>query len=380
MRIARLKYSPRLRGFGPNRPQGNPLRNGLDERAFLYSDAMPSFRFRLAALALAHLALALPFFAQTPAYKYIRTGNATDSTASPLPGFALMGGGKDLDEAFRFLCDRSGSGDLLVLRSHGSDDYNPYLKRLCHLNSVATLIIPSRAAAHDPFVAQTIAHATAIFIAGGDQGEYVNFWMGTPVQDELNRAIRRGAPIGGTSAGLAVMGEWSYTSLGDKPDDPNLDGKTAMADPFGSRITLQQGFLDIPILKGVLTDTHFAKRNRMGRLLVFLARLDTPEGQLVAPGGAKMRGIGIEERAAVLLEPDGSASVVGHGAAYLVDATSASGTVAEHTPLTFGPFDVQKIASGHRFNVKTWNGEATHYTLTVESATIRSTQPGGFVY
>lgn len=321
---------------------------------------------------LALLAALLPFFAQAQAYKYIRVGNAADVPVKPRAGFALMGGGEDLDEAFRFLCDRAHGGDFLVLRSHGDDDYNPYIAKLCTLNSVATIIIPSRAAAADPTVAEKIAHASAIFIAGGDQGEYIRFWKGTPVNDALNDAIRRGVPMGGTSAGLAVLGQFIYTSLGDKPDEPNLDGRTAMADPFGPRIALDHGFLDISLLRGVITDTHFATRSRMGRLLTFLARLNYD--------GNAVRGIGVEQRAAVLLNPDGSATVVGHGAAYFVDPAGASGTVMQGKPLTYGPYAVQKTAAGHAFNVKTWSGDATRYTLSVANGAIRSTQAGGAVY
>ena len=212
----------------------------------------------------------------------MRAGNAQDATrAAPKAGFALMGGGKDLDEAFRWLCDRAGGGDFLVLRATGDDEYNAYVQKLCRLNSVATLIIPNRAAATDPEVARIIGRASAMFIAGGDQANYINFWMGTPVQAALNDAIRRGVPIGGTSAGLAVMGEWAYSAQGDKPDDPNLDSQSALAHPDMKRITLVKGFLDIPILKGVITDTHFAKRDRMGRLLVFLAHVNQPDGKTV---------------------------------------------------------------------------------------------------
>ena len=125
-------------------------------------------------------------------------------------------------------------------------------------------IIPNRDAAVDPFVSDAIKHASAIFIAGGDQANYINFWMNTPVQTALNDAIRRGVPIGGTSAGLAVMGEYIYTAQGDKPDDPNLDGKTALADPYSARIRLAQNFLSIPILKNIVTDTHFATARSHG--------------------------------------------------------------------------------------------------------------------
>ena len=100
-----------------------------------------------------------------------------------------MGGGTDLDVAFKFLCDRAGGGDFLILRATGDDEYNPYIRGLCHLNSVATIIIPNRDAAIDPFVSDAIKHASAIFIAGGDQGNYINFWMNTPVQAALNDAI-----------------------------------------------------------------------------------------------------------------------------------------------------------------------------------------------
>ena len=286
-----------------------------------------------------------------------------------------MGGGTDLDDAFRFLCDRAGGGDLLVLRASGNDEYNTYIQKLCPLNSVATLLLPSRAAAEDPFAEQAIRHASALFISGGDQANYLNFWEGTPVQAALNDAIARGVSLGGTSAGLAVLGEYAYTAQADKPEDPNLDGKTAMADPFGPRITLSHNFLEIPILKSIITDTHFAKRNRMGRLLVFLARLNRG-GKL----DGEVRGIGVEQAAALLVEPDGKATVVGHGSAYFVDAHGGSGLVAAGKPLTFGPFTVQRVAPGRVFDLKTWTGEATAYKLSIEQGVIHSTQPGGGVY
>ena len=317
--------------------------------------------------------------AQVPSYRYIRAGEPADVSASSRPGFALMGGGTDLDEAFQFLCDRAGGGDFLVLRATGDDDYNSYIRGLCHLNSVATLIIPSRAAAADPFVATTIQRASAIFISGGDQANYIRFWMNTPVQTAINQAIRHGVPIGGTSAGLAVLGEYIYSAQADKPDDPNLDGKSALADPFGARITLTHGFLEIPVLKGIITDTHFARRDRMGRLLAFLARLNEPDGK---PGEKPLGvwGIGVEERAAVLLEPDGEGRVIGYGNAYFVDASEAKGALQRGKPLTFGPFEVQKVAPGGTFYLNSWAGDAITYKLSVEAGKLRSTQTANDLY
>jgi cyanophycinase len=319
------------------------------------------------------IAFSLPCLAQADhAYKYFRAGNTADATqAQPRAGYALMGGGTDLDEAFQFLCDRAGGGDFLVLRATGDDDYNPYIQKLCpKLNSVATVILPNRAAAEDPFVAAAIRKASAVFIAGGDQANYINFWMKSPVQEALQSDIDRGVPLGGTSAGLAVMGQWAFSAQGDKPDDPNLTGELAMSDPFGPRNTLVEGFLRIPILSGIVTDTHFAKRNRMGRPLVFLARLNVQH----------VRGIGVEERAAVLLESDGAARVVGRGGAYFIDASKGSGVVEAGKPLTFGPYAVQKVTPGHAFNLKTWTGLSSAYQLDVKSGKIESSQAGGSVY
>jgi cyanophycinase len=335
--------------------------------------------FKILWLSLLLIGSALPSPPQKHAYKYFRVGNEADVTAVPRAGFALMGGGKDLDEAFRWLCIRGGGGDFLVLRASGTAEYNRYVQSMCRLNSVATLVIPSREAALDPFVATAISHASALFISGGDQANYINFWMGTPVQAALNDAIKRGVPIGGTSAGLAVLGEYSYTAQGDKPDDPNLDGKTALADPFSSRVTLIRGFLDIPILQSIIMDTHFARRDRMGRLLVFLARLNAPDGKPAAtPIG--VRGLGIQERAAVLVDPDGKATVVGFGDAYFVDAAKARGPMQRGKPLTFGEFDVQKVAPGESFYLRSWAGDSMTYRLYAEGGKLRSTQTDGAIY
>ena len=329
------------------------------------------------------LALALPLAAPaqtTPAYLYFRAGSQDDVAALSKPGFALMGGGSDLDEAFRFLCDRSGGGDFLILRATGDDEYNPYIQRLCHQNSVSTLIIPNRQAAMDPFVEKSIRHASAIFISGGDQSNYINFWMGTPVQAALNDAISRGVPLGGTSAGLAVMGEYAYTAQGDKPQDKDLDSWTVLTNPFHPRVTLVRGFLQIPLLKGIITDTHFAKRNRMGRLLVYLARINEPDGKTLPPPGEGIRGIGVEERAAILLEPDGKATVIGSGSAYFIDPRLASGLLEKGKPLTFGPYAVQKVESRHIFYLNSWSGFTTQYSLSVDAGKIHSTARGGAVY
>src|SRR5262245_11899192 len=78
-------------------------------------------------------------------YSHFRVGNASDVATTTTAGTVLMGGGTDVDAAFQWMCQSSGSGDFLVIRATGTDAYNPYIQQLCpNENSVATLIIPNR--------------------------------------------------------------------------------------------------------------------------------------------------------------------------------------------------------------------------------------------
>ncbi len=314
-------------------------------------------------------------FAADSHYKYFRAGSLTDVQTKTQAGYALLGGGKDLDRAFQWMCQHSGGGDFLVLRARGDDAYNPYILGLCHVNSVSTLVIPSREAAADPFVATTIRSAEAVFIAGGDQANYINFWMGTPVQQALNETVARGVPIGGTSAGLAVLGQFVYSAQGDVPDGPDLKSPEVLSNPFSPRVTIVSQFVDIPLLKEVITDTHFSVRDRMGRTLVFMARI-------LQDGKARqIRDIAVDQGAGVLLEPDGMATVLGEGSAYFLQATHSPEVCKADTPLTFRGITVRSLRAAQRFNVRQWSSdEGISYTLSVEAGTIHSTLPGGADY
>lgn len=315
-------------------------------------------------------------FAQAQSYKYFRLGNPKDVQTNPVAGIAMMGGGSDLDEAFRWLCNKGNGGDFLVLRARGDDAYNPYVAGLCKANSVGTLIIPDRTAAEDPAVAEIIRKAEVVFIAGGDQANYIRGWKDTPVQKALNDGIAAGKPIGGTSAGLAVEGEFVYGALGDKADDKDLASTDVLPNPYFDRVTLTRDFLKVPHLENLITDSHFAKRDRMGRTLGFLARL-MKDGWSASP-----REVAIDEKSAVLVEADGKASVVGTGkGAYFLRPTRMPEVCDKGTPLTFRTVSVYRVSTGGTFDLNSWNGTGgAGYSLSVVSGKIESTQAGGSVY
>ena len=309
------------------------------------------------------------FFADAP-YKYYLTGNGGDVQTSTTPGFALVGGGKDQDSVFRWFLQRSGGGDVVVLRASGADGYNPYMKGLAPVDSVESLVVATPEAARDPFVAGRIRKAEALFIAGGDQWNYVRVWNHTPVSEAIQYLIDKGVPVGGTSAGLAVLGEYVFTAEKD-----TVTSAKALADPFDERVTVGTNFLRIPALKGVITDTHFHARDRMGRTLAFLSRM-LHDGKL-----AEARAIAIDERTAALTEADGRIAVEGEGCVYFMRARKPAGVCKPGTPLTFHGVAVYRVPKGGDFDLKTWTGHGgAAYALDVEDGAIRSTQPGGTVY
>jgi len=314
--------------------------------------------------------------AHAASYQYFRIGNKDDIQTTPAAGTAMMGGGSDLDEAFRWLCQKGNGGDFLILRASGDDSYNAYVNGLCKLNSVATLVLPDRDAAEDPAVAKIIRQAEVVFISGGDQGHYIRAWKDTPVEDAINANIAARKPIGGTSAGLAVQGEFVYGALGDKPDDNDLASTDVLPNPYFERVTLIRGFLKIPHLDNLLTDSHFAKRDRMGRTLGFLARI-MEDGWSKSP-----REIAIDEKSAVLVEPDGKATVVGNGkGAYFLRPTLPPDFCKPGQPLTFRNISVYKAPAGAHFDLASWTGNGgTAYSLSVEKGKIASTQANHAVY
>ena len=270
------------------------------------------------------------------------------------------------------MCSKANGGDFLILRASGTDAYNPYVRDLCPaLNSVATLTITSREGATQPFVKETITKAEALFIAGGDQANYVNFWGGTLVAEAINTLAARGVPVGGTSAGNAVLAQFGYSAL-----TGSVKSKEALGDPYTPLITISNGFLDVsPLLHNVFTDDHFAARDRMGRLIAFLARVlqDGSAGQVSA--------IATDEKTAFLMEPDASGKVVGAGAAYFLRASGRPDVCRPKTPLTFKNIAVYRVRSGGSFDVAKWTGSGGEsYSLSAIAGRLQSTQPGGGVY
>jgi cyanophycinase-like exopeptidase len=305
-------------------------------------------------------------------YAYYIVGNPGD-VVTPTSGLlVLQGGGTDVDENFVRMGARSGGGDFVVIRASGSDGYNAYILGLCGgCDSVATIVFKNRQAAYEPFVIDTIRNAEALFIAGGDQSDYVTFWKNTPVEDAIHFVAAKPAPIGGTSAGMAIMSEFVYSAMSAK----SLTSAGGLSDPFHRDLTLERDFLYLPQLRGLITDQHLQERDRMGRTVAFLARLVTNGW---TAGG---RAIAADRETALHIDPvDGSSEVFATPThttpyVYFLQTPGPPEVCAPQTPLTYRNISVYRIGPGGRFEIPRWRGTGgIAYTLSAEGGVLVSSR------
>ena len=241
--------------------------------------------------------------AKAQSYTSYFTGDTTDVAPVPESGVCLMGGATENDNAMRWFLQKAKDGDVVVIRVTGSDGYNDYMysELGVTVNSVESILIPSVTAANSPYVRKQLLNAEAIWIAGGDQGNYVNFWKNTAVDSALNNLINvKKGVVGGTSAGMAIMGQAYFAAL-----NGTVTSSVALNNPYNPKVSIgYNDFLFNPKLDGVITDTHFDSPDRSGRMVTFLARCVTDYGK-------GFMGIACDEYCAVCIGDDLRAYVYG---------------------------------------------------------------------
>jgi len=238
-------------------------------------------------------------------------GDTTDVKTPSIAGSVLMGGGKDVDDAFKWMISRSGGGNVVIIRASGTDAYNEYIDSLGKLSSVETLKIDSRALADNDTVVRIIRNAEMLFIAGGDQSNYMKYWKGTKTVDAINYLLNiKHVPVGGTSAGCAIMSGFYYSG-----EIASLTSQPALANPYDPLVKVYNNdFLKAPFLSHVITDQHYLTRSRQGRHVTFLARI-------IKDNNIHANGIAADEKTAVCIDEKGKAIVLGKSKAYFLLTT-----------------------------------------------------------
>lgn len=236
------------------------------------------------------------------------TGNTFDIVSNPQGGTCMMGGATEHDEAMKWFLNRADGGDILILRASGSDGYNDYMysELGVTLNSVETIVFNNSSAANENYIHDKIAKAEGIWFAGGNQWNYISYWRNTTIDSLINDAIHnRNIVIGGTSAGMAILGKYYFSA-----ENGTVTSSTALNDPYDPRITVDSiRFLQVNYLHDVITDSHYDSPDRKGRHIVFLARALTDYG-------ITARGIACNEYTSVCIDENGLARVYGEYPTY----------------------------------------------------------------
>ena len=264
-----------------------------------------------------------------------RVGNPNDIITTPTAGTVLMGGGSDVDAAFSWMINKSGGGDFVIIRATGTNAYNSYIYGLGPANSVETFLINSIALANDSIIVQSIRKAEAIFFAGGDQNDYISNYKGTALGAAIDYLANiKHAPIGGTSAGMAIQGYIYYDGV------TNVQSTQALQNPYASGNGIHYNdFLHNPFLTNTICDTHFNTKGgttsngitgRQGRLMTFLSRM------IIDSSLANSKAIACDEKTAVCIDENGIAMVVGINKAYFLRKwCDIPETCLAGTPLTW---------------------------------------------
>ncbi len=311
--------------------------------------------------------------------EYPRLGSPSDDDAAPSgPGLVLMGGGTDVDEAFiwaqRRIASGAAGGDVVVLRASGADGYTPYLRALAPFHSVQTLkLTPPSTPADFERAAQLVSRAEFVWFAGGDQSIYAQ-WKGTPLMDAVQQVYARGGVVGGTSAGLAILGEHAFDAIAAGGN--SVTTATAVANPMGADLSFTRSLLSFAPLRGVLTDSHFRARDRFGRLVAFAARVQAME----TVGPTEVLGVGVDEASALLVDGDGQATLVlqrlGQGGAWLARIGPAR-TIAAGQALRSGTVLVTRLDTpgAQTFDFNSWCGTGGRYELVIDGNQVPVSAP-----
>lgn len=247
----------------------------------------------------------------------------------------IIGGHEDKSgerTILKAVAKKLGGGKLVIatIASHEPEGYfESYRKAFADLgvSELEELYVEERSESQSEVAIRTLDGAAGVFFSGGDQLRIASQIGDTAVERRIRELHAAGALIAGTSAGASVMSE---TML--------VKGASAESHRIGD-LHMAPG---LGLVRDVIIDQHFAERGRYGRLLGAVAH------------NPRLLGIGIDEDTAVIVEGR-RFSVIGSGAAYVVDGETAShSNIAEarsESPLSMFDVRTHVLSSGDQFDL-----------------------------
>ncbi|WP_411104216.1 pre-peptidase C-terminal domain-containing protein [Streptomyces sp. cmx-4-9] len=314
-----------------------------------------TLRATLAPTALALLTLTATIAAASPAEAAatrIRLGSASDVNRASWqgPAFTMNGDGKILTAPMGRAIDaiRGGTGSLDVVVLGGSAPTSGSKTPECDtvmtlpgVNSCTTWTLTAARDGDNTQVNTDIRNAEFVFFAGGDQCRYAA-WKGTALEASAESVVAKGGGSGGGSAGHHINSPVVYDACNGSVTTPE-----ALADPYNSYMSFTTGMFEWADYGGVINDSHFVARDRMGRTMAFLARA-IKDGRTT---GGKAWGVGVDEGSSLYLDSSGQATLYGKGA-YVVLGDHQPEQASAGKPLTYSNYKIWHLAAGQTYDFK----------------------------
>lgn len=251
----------------------------------------------------------------------------------------IIGGAEDKYNERRLLrkfVALAGEGEARILIVPVASDYpefsaDVYLQafRKLGLQHIKVLRATSRQEVMSADAENLLEDVTGVFISGGDQMRLVSVLGGTPFARLLEDRVRNTPLVlAGSSAGAAGMSA-AMIVRGE-----------ATSHPHKNAIRLSPG---LGILQNVIIDQHFTERGRLSRLITAVSY------------NPRQLGIGIDENTAVIISPDGTLEVHGHGTVTIVDGSRISyndiAEVEESQPFAVAGVQLHILRDGLQYDL-----------------------------
>lgn len=303
-----------------------------------------------------------------------KTGNSQDKLTQTSQAVCLGGGGDDdaWGDGWNYLLQKSGGGDIVIIRADQSrGGYESWIyndegqHHFPKVNSVTTLSFERPSDANRPEVIDAILKAEFIFFAGGDQSLYINWFQGTKLVQAINYVVQtKKIPIGGTSAGMALLAGIDYSGRYPSPRDQysNVSAEDVMKNPTGKFVDLDRTVITAPYLNNVITESHFSQRDRQGRVMGFMARAVYNQYQNVH--FKNIKAIAADEGTAFCYNDKGIGKAFGDGDVFFLKGNKPIERIQKNHALDWfdqGEAISTYILSGKNqsaiFDLKSWTGQ-----------------------
>ncbi|MEP6789045.1 MAG: cyanophycinase [Acidobacteriota bacterium] len=160
-----------------------------------------------------------------------------------------------------------------------------------------------------------IKEATGIYFGGGDQNRIMDVLKDEELLKMIRAKYAAGTPVGGTSAGAAVI------------SDPMMTGEADLKILDGSKVGIRGG---IGLIPEIMFDQHFLIRQRHNRLFGFVMQ------------NPKYLGVGIDEANAVLVTNNRDLRVIGKTEVMFIDGKDHNGAMIVNVLKSGACYDLKK--------------------------------------